>query len=119
MLYPVLAAIGFVVATASGLVGGVGPVLNPFYLNLKVHREEMVATKAFNAFFMHLTKIGTYLSFGALDARLLGFGLIMAIGAVIGNLIGRGWLARIGEKRFRTAVVWMMAFSGAVILVTS
>jgi uncharacterized membrane protein YfcA len=115
---PMMAPIGFAVATASGLVGGVGPVLNPFYLNLKVHREEMVATKAFNAFFMHLTKIGTYASFGALDMHLLGFGLIMGLGAVAGNVLGRNWLQRIGEKRFRTAVVYMMAFSGAVILIT-
>ena len=114
---PMMAPIGFLVATASGLVGGVGPVLNPFYLNLQVQREEMIATKAFNAFFMHLTKVGTYLSFGALDLRLLGFGLVMGVGAVFGNLLGRNWLVRIGEKRFRTAVVWMMALSGAVILV--
>ena len=50
--------------------------------------------------------------------RLLGFGLIMGLGAVLGNMLGRNWLARIGEKRFRTAVVYMMAFSGLVILVT-
>jgi len=115
---PMMAPIGFTVATASGLVGGVGPVLNPFYLNLQVKREEMIATKAFNAFFMHLTKVGTYVSFGALDSRLLMYGVVMGFGAVLGNRLGRNWLARIGEKRFRTAVVYMMALSGMVILVT-
>jgi len=115
---PMMAPIGFFVATGSGLVGGVGPVLNPFYLNLQVHREEMIATKAFNAFLMHLTKVGTYISFGVLDWRLFGFGVAMGVGSVFGNMVGRRWLVRIGEKRFRTAVVWMMAFSGLLILVT-
>lgn len=114
---PAMLPIGIVVATASGLVGGLGPVLNPFYLNLDVPREEIVATKAFNAFFMHLTKVGTYAAFGALDLRLLGYGAALGVGAVLGNLLGRRWLKRIGEKRFRTAVVWMMALSGVLILV--
>jgi len=41
---------------------------------------------------------------------------VVGVGAVVGNLIGRRWLERIGEKRFRSAVVWMMAFSGVLIL---
>jgi len=108
--------VGFVVATLSGLIGGTGPVLNPFYLSMEVPRESMIATKAFNALLVHLTKIGTYLSFGALDARLLGFGLVAAIGAVLGNVLGRGWLRRIGEKRFRGLVLLMMACSGLLML---
>ncbi|MHC4823150.1 MAG: sulfite exporter TauE/SafE family protein [Planctomycetota bacterium] len=114
---PAMLPIGIVVATGSGLVGGLGPVLNPFYLNLDAQREEIVATKAFNAFFMHLTKVATYAAFGALDLRLLGYGVALGVGAVLGNLLGRRWLKRIGEKRFRTAVVWMMALSGVLILV--
>jgi uncharacterized membrane protein YfcA len=112
-----LTPLGLVVGTLSGLVGGLGPVLNPFFLNLGVQREELVATKAFNAFFMHLAKIGTYATFGALDLRMLGFGLAAGAGAVLGNWAGRGVLRRMGEKRFRTVVVWMCALSGALMLV--
>lgn len=113
---PALVPLGLGVGTLSGLVGGLGPVLNPFLLNLGMQREELVATKAFNAFFMHLAKIGTYLTFGALDLRLLGFGLAAGAGAVLGNWAGRGALRRIGEKRFRTLVVWMCALSGTLML---
>lgn len=108
--------IGLVVATASGLVGGLGPVLNPFYLNLDCQRQEIVATKAFNAFFMHLTKVATYVTFGALNQKLFLYGVVVGVGAICGNFLGRRWLERIGEKRFRAAVVWMMALSGALIL---
>ena len=114
---PAMLPIGIVVATGSGLVGGLGPVLNPFYLNLDVQREEVVATKAFNAFFMHLTKVATYTAFGALDWVLFGYGVVVGVGAVCGNLLGRKWLTRLGEKRFRQLVIWAMALSGVLILV--
>lgn len=117
MTAPAMLPIGVVVATASGLVGGLGPVLNPFYLNLDARREEIVATKAFNAFFMHLTKVATYTAFGALDWVLFGYGVVVGVGAVCGNLLGRKWLTRLGEKRFRQLVIWAMAFSGVLILV--
>jgi uncharacterized membrane protein YfcA len=112
----VLGPVGFVVAGLSGLVGGTGPVLNPFYLGLDVQREELIATKAFNALMVHLTKVGTYAAFGALDLLLLSYGLAAAVGAVGGNLLGRRWLRAMGERRFRGLVVAMMAVAGLLLL---
>ena len=43
--------IGFFVEFFSSLIGAVGPVLNPFYLNYGLEKEKMIATKTMNSFF--------------------------------------------------------------------
>lgn len=57
---------GLLVAFLSGLIGGMGPVLNPLYLNYGTLKEEMVGTKSVNSSVMHATKIGTYATLGAI-----------------------------------------------------
>ena len=116
MRLPAFAPVGFIVALVSGLVGGTGPVLNPFYLNLGVIKEELVVTKACAAFLTHLTKVSAYLTFGALNRELFLYGLILGGGAVVGNLLGRRFLAGMKPQRFRQAVVFMMALSGVLVL---
>ena len=60
---------GLIVAFLSGLIGGMGPVLNPLYLNYGTAKEEMVGTKSLNSSVMHIAKVGTYATLGAIPAR--------------------------------------------------
>lgn len=107
---------GLVVAFFSGLIGGTGPVLNPLYLNYGSEKEEMIGTKSFNSLIMHLTKIATYTTLGALRPEYLLYGMTVGVVAVAANWIGKHWLERISAKRFRQIVVWMMVVSGAFMI---
>jgi len=108
--------IGFVVAVVSGIIGGTGPILNPFYLNLGVIKEELVVTKSCASLLVHLTKVSAYITFGALNQELLIAGLVLGVGAVVGNLIGRRFLAGMSSQVFRQAVLSMMVLSGVLLL---
>lgn len=107
---------GFLVAFFSGLIGGMGPVLNPLYLNYGTIKEEMVGTKSFNSFIMHLTKVGTYTAFGALKWEYLWYGISVGLIAIFANWLGRRWLGSISAERFRQLVIWLMVVSGAFMI---
>src|SRR5207302_8172884 len=76
---------GLTVAFLSGLIGGMGPVLNPLYLNYGTVKEEMIGTKSVNSFVMHLTKLGTYAALGAFRSEYLLYGVTVGTTAVAAN----------------------------------
>lgn len=45
---------GFVYAFLSGLIGSIGPVLNPFYLNYGLVKEKMIGTKSAHVLVVHV-----------------------------------------------------------------
>ncbi|MGB1032081.1 MAG: sulfite exporter TauE/SafE family protein, partial [Flavobacteriales bacterium] len=106
--------IGFVVAFISSLVGATGPLLNPFYLNYGVSKEELVATKAANSFFVAMIQLPTYAFFGALEGSMWSYGLAIGLGAGLGNFIGKKWLKKITDLRFRQLLVITMVVIGGV-----
>lgn len=107
---------GLLVAFFSGLIGGTGPVLNPLYLNYGTVKEEMIGTKSFNSFVMHLTKFGTYTAFGALKWEYLWYGVSVGVVAIFANWLGKRWLERISVERFRRLVIWLMVASGVFMI---
>jgi len=109
--------IGFVVAFISSLVGATGPLLNPFYLNYGTSKEELVATKAANSFFVAIVQLPTYAFFGSLEGSMWSFGLVIGVGAGLGNFIGKRWLKKISDLRFRQILVITMVMIGALWLV--
>jgi uncharacterized membrane protein YfcA len=107
---------GFVVAFLSGLIGGMGPVLNPLYLNYGTAKEAMIGTKSFNSFVMHVVAIGTYTSLGAMKLEQLGHGVAAGLAGIAGSWLGKRWLRGVSEHRFRQTVVWLMVVSAVVML---
>ena len=91
-------------------------MLNPFYLNFGVEKEELVATKAANSFFIAIVQLSTYAGFGKLYGELWGYGLAIGVGAGLGNFLGKRLLRGMSSQRFRMWVLIMMLISGAVIL---
>jgi uncharacterized membrane protein YfcA len=104
--------LGFSVGFVSGLLGGVGPVMNPFFLNYKMPKESIIATKAVNAFVMHLFKMIGYAGFSVVTMEHIGFGLAIGVGAILGTWLGKRYLKKISESRFRKIVVAIMVISG-------
>lgn len=111
------APLGMVISFVSSIVGATGMVLNPFYLNFGVTKEELIATKAINSFIVGLVQVSTYASFGLLGGKYFYFGLSIGVGAIFGNLIGKHWLSKISDKRFLQLVILVMFISGCVMLI--
>ena len=108
--------LGFIVAVLGTIIGAMGPVLNPFYLNAGIEKEEMIATKAANSFFTGVMQIGTYSYLGSLMGDRWAYGLAMGIGATVGNIIGKALLKRTSKKDFRIYVMVIMVISGIVMI---
>lgn len=107
---------GFVYAFLSGLIGSIGPVLNPFYLNYGLVKEKMIATKSAHVLVVHVAKMVTYAALGALTLPYLGYGLVIGIAAAPGNWLGQLALQKISDEQFRQFVIALVTISGLLIL---
>lgn len=107
---------GFIYAFLSGLIGSVGPVLNPFYLNYGLVKEKMIATKSAHVVVVHVAKIFTYITFGALTKPYILYGLVIGITAIPANWLGQIVLKRMSDDQFRKFVMVLVTISGLLIL---
>lgn len=107
---------GFFYAFVSGIIGSSGPVLNLFYLNYGLVKEEMIATKSINVVVIHIAKLLTYAAFSNLDITLLGYGLIIGIAAFPGNFLGGYILGKINDGLFRQFVLVSMGITGGLMV---
>lgn len=108
--------IGLTVSVLGTVIGALGPVLNPFYLNLGLDKEDLIATKTANSFLMGLAQIGSYTFFGLLTAELWLYGIALGIGATIGNVVGKRFLAGMKSTTFRRFVIALMVISGLLLI---
>ncbi|MDX1761890.1 MAG: sulfite exporter TauE/SafE family protein [Christiangramia sp.] len=108
--------LGFLVSIAGTIIGALGPILNPFYLNLGLDKEELIATKTVNSFFLGISQIGSYAFFGLLYRELWIYGIALGLGAVIGNIIGKNFLSRMKSTTFRQLLILLMVVSGILLI---
>lgn len=108
--------IGFVVACVSGVIGEAGPVLNPFYLNYGVEKEELIGTKSVNSIGMQTTKLAGYFAFGALFREFLIYGIVIGLATGLASWTGKKLLSRLAGKRFRQFVIALMVLAGCLLL---
>ena len=113
------APLGFVVSFLGTLVGAMGPVMNPFYLNAGLQKEALIGTKTANSFFMGLAQLGGYTFFGLLQGESWGYGIALGIGAFLGNILGKKLLGQISAGGFRILLVVFMVLSGLMLIYTS
>ena len=110
--FPAHLAVGFF----SGLVGAMGPVLNPLYLNAGISRQRLVGTKTAVSLPMHGVKMLAYLALGALSGQLLWFGLAAGVGALAANWLARRALSGMQQRTFEALIYGFMATSGLVMI---
>ena len=109
--------LGFLVAFISTIVGGLGPVMNSFYMNSGLQKEDLIATKSANAFIVGFAQIGSYAFFGVLTLKLWLFGLALGLGAIVGNILGKRLLAHMSARQFRVILIILMVVSGLVMVI--
>lgn len=107
---------GFFKSFISGLIGSSGPVLNPFYLNYGLVKEQLLATKSLHMASLHVVKIIAYVAFGAFTPEYFGYGLIIGLAALPANLLGKQILGHMNPLHFRQLVLWSMAIGGGFML---
>lgn len=107
---------GFLVSLLGTIIGALGPILNPFYLNLGLDKEELIATKTVNSFFLGIAQIGSYTFFGLLYRELWIYGIALGLGAVIGNIIGKNFLSKMKSSTFRKLLILLMVISGILLI---
>ncbi len=107
---------GVLYAFLSGVIGSIGPVLNPFYLNYGLLKERMIGTKSVHMVAVHLIKIIAYAAFGSLHPEYLVYGLLIGIAAIPGNWLGQMILQRVSDRQFRLLVISLVTVSGLFIL---
>ncbi len=108
--------LGVLVSVLGTLIGALGPVLNPFYLNYGLDKEDMIATKTANSFFMGLSQIGSYTFFGLLQNQYWIYGIALGVGATFGNLLGKRFLKGMKSSTFRLWVITLMVISGLLLI---
>lgn len=108
--------LGFVVGFLGTLTGGLGPVLNPFYLNAGLEKEALIATKTANSFFTGVLQITSYIVIGVMNKQIGLQGLALGLGVSVGSVIGKKLLKKVTSKLFHQMFVWMMVVSGIVLL---
>ncbi|MDE0270583.1 MAG: sulfite exporter TauE/SafE family protein, partial [Gammaproteobacteria bacterium] len=101
----------FTVTAAQLLAGASGPLLDAFYLNTPLSRQQVVASKAITQTLGHLVKLFYYGLIIGVAEELPGWFFVLAVMlAVAGARSGVALLHRWNDERFRTV-------SGRVILV--
>lgn len=110
------APMGLIVSFLSGLIGGVGPLMNSAYLNYGISKESLLGTRSANAIILHMTKIISYAYYGYVTGEVLKFGILIGISSMIAVFVGKLILARISDLFFRKIVVASMVLSGALML---
>lgn len=119
-IFPMKAAyfmpLGFAVTFTSTLFGATGPIMNPFYLNMGLVKERMIATKTANSFLAGIAQLGSYAFLGALEGDMWFYGLAIGLGATLGNVIGKRQLKKVSNKRFRQYVIALMVLSGVLMV---
>ncbi|NEP06104.1 MAG: sulfite exporter TauE/SafE family protein [Okeania sp. SIO2G4] len=107
---------GFIYSFLSGIIGSMGPILAPFYLNFGLEKEELLGTQAVNRMVIHIIKVIVYAIFGTLTLPLFGYGILIGIAAFPGNWLGNLVLEKISPQLFRQLVIIFVLFSGVFIL---
>lgn len=116
MRYHHLFPLGLIIALLGTIIGGLGPVLNPFYLNLDISKESLIATKTANSFFMGLAQIGSYTYFGLMSLEVVYPAIALGLGISVGSYLGKRLLKHISDQSFRKWVILFMVISGLLML---
>ncbi|MGY6559809.1 MAG: sulfite exporter TauE/SafE family protein [Nitritalea sp.] len=110
------APMGLVVSFLSGLIGGVGPLMNSAYLNYGISKESLLGTRSANAIVLHITKIISYAYFGYVTGEVITYGLMIGVSSILAVYVGKKILARMSDLFFRKIVVASMVLSGVLML---
>lgn len=104
--------LGAVFSVISGVVGSAGPFLAPFYLSYGLAKGAFIGTEALGTAAMHITKLATYQSLGAMSGSICLRGLALAPVMILGSYLGKRITDRIPAVVFIRMVEVIIAGFG-------
>jgi len=109
---------GLVVTLTQMLAGASGPVLDIFYLQSKLTKEEILGTKAVTQTFGHILKLIYYGSLMMSAGNSLNGLLIttVIVAALLGNFLGSLIVKRISDVQFKMVGRYIVLIIGAIYL---
>ncbi len=112
---PVAFICGLLVTTAQMLAGASGPVLDIFYVNSRLTRHEILATKAVTQTLGHLVKLGYYAFFLSLTTALSPYIFpAVVLAAIGGNWAGKMVVERMHDDQFKQIGRYVILIIGAL-----
>jgi uncharacterized membrane protein YfcA len=109
--------IGAVFAFASALVGSIGPVMAPFFLQAGLVKGAYIGTEAAASVVMQVTKLVAYGIAALLSTLTLGVGVLLTPVMFTGAWIGKRIVDRLPERVFVTIVEVALVVTGVAFLV--
>lgn len=104
--------LGAVFSVISGVVGSAGPFLAPFYLSYGLTKGAFIGTEALGTAAMHVTKLVTYQSLGAMSGSIWLHGLALSPVMLAGSYLGKRIMNRIPASVFVRMVEVIIAGFG-------
>ena len=101
----------------SGLAGSAGPLGAAFFLGLNLTATAYVASEAFTALTMHLTKTIVYNKYSLVGQTELYYGLFIGIAMIIGSWIGKKTIEKLSRYRFIILVEILLIISGLQMII--
>lgn len=111
------AAIGAGASFLSALVGSVGPLMAPLFLNYGLVKGAYIGTEAFATVVMHVTKLFAYRQAAVLADASIITGLAIGPIMIIGSWIGKRIVDRIPEQVFVLLIEATMTVAGLLFLI--
>jgi len=115
---PTAVLCGTIVTSAQLIAGASGSLLDVFYLNSRLNRHEIVASKAVTQTLGHLLKLGYYGAFiGVAEDIPTWFYATAMTAAIVGTRLGTRLLDTLKDDTFRRISGWVILFIAAVCVV--
>jgi len=98
------APIGAIFSLISSIVGSAGPFLAPFYLSYGLVKGAFIGSEALGTAIMHVTKLASYQSLGAISLATWTNGLIVGSVMILGSYTGKNLLERLSVQPFMNII---------------
>ena len=103
----------------SGLVGSAGPLGAAFFLGLDLTATAYIASEAFTALTMHLTKTVVYNKYSLIGLTELYYGLFIGLAMILGSWTGKRIIEKLARKKFLLLVDILLTISGLQLIWTA
>ena len=103
----------------SGLIGSAGPIGAAFFLGLNLTATAYIASEAFTALAMHLTKTIVYNKYSLIGLTDLYYGLFIGLAMIFGSWTGKRIIEKISREKFLLLVEILLLVSAIQLIVTA
>ncbi|MFN3316477.1 MAG: sulfite exporter TauE/SafE family protein [Raineya sp.] len=103
----------------SGIAGSAGPLGAAFFLGLNLTATAYVASEAFTALAMHLTKTLIYNKYALIGTTELYYGLFIGFAMILGSWTGKKIIQKLSKEKFILLVEILLIISGLQLIWTA